>query len=51
MALMVAAVERRLGVLLGGSEGRALVSGADAFMARQAILEPARFGALFTPGF
>ena len=51
MALLASAVERRLGALLGGSEGSALVSAADAFMTRQTIRSPARFAAMLTPGF
>jgi len=51
MALHANAVRRRLGVILGGDEGRALVDAAEARMREQAIVEPARMSALLAPGF
>ncbi len=51
MALHAQAVRRRLGQLLGGDEGRALVQAADAFITAQAIVEPARMAAMLAPGF
>ena len=51
MALHAAAARRRLGALLGGEEGRALLSAADAWMADQEIRAPSRMTDLFAPGF
>jgi hypothetical protein len=51
MALHAACARRRLGGLLGGAQGRALIDDADAWMAHQDILNPARMTALFAPGF
>jgi len=50
MALHAQAARRRLGELLGGDEGRTLVTAADAWMSTQAIAEPARMAALLVPG-
>lgn len=45
-----AACRRRRGELLGGDEGKALVEGADAWMAAQNIRNPGRFAAMLSPG-
>jgi hypothetical protein len=50
MALLAVACRRRLGELLGGEEGSALVAAADAAMAAQGIRNPARMTAMFMPG-
>jgi len=49
MALHAEVARRTLGRLIGGDEGRALVAGADAWMATQAIVSPARMSALLAP--
>jgi hypothetical protein len=41
---------RRLGELLGGDEGAALIAEADAFLRAGGVVDPARFTAAFTPG-
>jgi hypothetical protein len=46
-----AAARWRLGVLLGGQEGRALEDQADSWMQSQAIRNPARMVAMHAPGF
>jgi hypothetical protein len=51
MGLYAAASRRRLGLLLGGDEGRDLVRAADAWMSVQIIRNPARMAAMYTPGF
>ncbi len=51
MALHAAAARRRLGQLLGGDEGRALVASADAWMTNQQIRNPSRMVAVLAPGF
>ena len=50
MAHYVAALRRRRGVLLGGDEGRALVSAADAEMRKQGIVNPQRITSMYLPG-
>jgi len=51
MALYAAAARRRLGTLLGGDAGLALREAADRWMASEKIRAPARFTAIFAPGF
>jgi len=51
MALHAACARRRQGQLLGGDEGRALVLAADELMRGQGIRAPARWAALYAPGF
>jgi serine/threonine protein kinase len=51
MALYAAAARRRLGALLGGDAGLALREAADSWMASEKIRAPARFTAIFAPGF
>jgi hypothetical protein len=51
MNLFAAAARRRLGQLLGGNCGQALIAQADAWMAGQGIVNPARMTAMLAPGF
>ena len=51
MGAHVAAARRCLGRLLGGDEGHALVSGADAWMSAQEIKRPERMTTMLLPGF
>ena len=51
MSLHAAVARRRLGELLGGDAGRALVAQADSWMASQGIVNSSRMTALFAPGF
>ncbi|HKP60228.1 MAG TPA: hypothetical protein VJV78_26065, partial [Polyangiales bacterium] len=46
-----AATRRRLGQLLGGSEGAQLLAAGDAFMREQGVREPERMTELNCPGF
>ena len=50
MKLYAAVARRRLGVIQG-EYGRALVDGADAWMAAEGIKNPARIARLIAPGF
>ena len=50
MALHAASARRRLGQLLGGDEGRALVDKAETWMVGQGIRNPERMTNLFVPG-
>ena len=49
MAMHAAAARRRLGMLLGGDAGDALVAAADAQMTAQGVVDPVRFTAMFAP--
>jgi Cdc6-like AAA superfamily ATPase len=51
MALYARAADRHRGQLLGGTEGARLVAEADAWMAAQAIRQPARMAVMLAPGF
>jgi hypothetical protein len=50
MALHAATARRRLGQLLGGDEGQALIEDADSWMASQRIVNPERMTSLYVPG-
>lgn len=49
--LYEAVTRRRLGELVGGDEGAALIAAADAWMRERHIVRPDRFCAAFAPGF
>jgi hypothetical protein len=51
MRLWAAAARRRLGQLLGGSQGKELVDQADESMSQQQVRNPARWAAMLAPGF
>jgi hypothetical protein len=51
MGLYAAAARRRLGALVGGDEGRALVVRADAVMAERQVKAPEKMTAFYAPGF
>jgi serine/threonine protein kinase/tetratricopeptide (TPR) repeat protein len=51
MTLCAEAVKRRLGVILGGDAGEALVARADAWMKEQGIRRPDRITDVYAPGF
>jgi hypothetical protein len=51
MNLNAAVTRRRLGELLGGDRGRSLIEEADRWMAVQQIQDPARWTAMYAPGF
>jgi len=51
MKLFAAAARRRQGQLLGGENGRTLLTLADTFMTSQKIQNPERMTELFVPGF
>ena len=51
MNLYAAAARRRLGELLGGAAGRALIEDADRFFAGQNVKNPSRMVALIVPAF
>jgi eukaryotic-like serine/threonine-protein kinase len=51
MNLCAAATRRRLGILIGGEEGRGMVRRADDWMTAQTIKNPARMAATIAPGF
>ena len=48
---VLSAVKRRLGLLLGGDEGAALVAEADGFFTSQGVASPARFGGTLLTGW
>jgi hypothetical protein len=50
-ALHAAAIRLRLGAMLGGSEGAALVADGQAWMADQRLQNPARMTAALLPGW
>jgi hypothetical protein len=49
MALLSASIQRRRGEVLGGDEGRALITQAEAWTASQSIQDPERMAAFMTP--
>ncbi len=51
MRLLGQAARRRLGHLIGGDHGRALINAADVFMASQEVQSSARFVDMLLPGF
>jgi hypothetical protein len=51
MPLYAAAAQRRLGALLGGSEGKGLVATADARLIAEGVVRPDRMAAMLVPGF
>lgn len=51
MAVCAATAERRLGQILGGAEGLALVERSDAMMSAESVRRPDRVADLFAPGF
>jgi hypothetical protein len=51
MNLNSAVTRRRLGELIGGDRGRSLIEEADRWMALQQIQDPARWTAMYAPGF
>jgi hypothetical protein len=51
MRLYSACARRLLGTLLGGEDGQRLIAQADAWMAGQKVLNPARMTAFLVPGF
>jgi hypothetical protein len=51
MRLHAAATRRRLGQLIGGDDGRAMVVQADGWMTAQTIKNPVRMTAMLVPGF
>ena len=51
MRLFAQAARRRLGGLIGGEQGAAMVVEADSWMTNQGIRNPARMTASFAPGF
>ena len=51
MGLYAATVRRRLGSLVGGDEGRALVAEGDAFMRAQGIVQPEAMTRMMAPGW
>jgi hypothetical protein len=51
MNLNAAVTRRRLGELIGGDRGRSLIEEADRWMAVQQIQDPARWTAMYAPGF
>ena len=50
LGLYAVGARRRLGQLVGGDEGSALVAAADAELARQGVAQPARLAAMIAPG-
>ena len=49
MALHAAVASRRRGEIAGGSEGRALVEAADAWMQGQGVRNPGRMAGMLAP--
>jgi hypothetical protein len=50
MGLHAAVARRRLGALLGGSEGQAMGARTDEWMGQQGIRQPERMSAILLPG-
>jgi hypothetical protein len=51
MAGSVGLMRWRLGELLGGDEGAALLAAANAWFAREGVVDPARYLDVYAPGF
>jgi len=51
MLLNAAVARRRLGEMVGGDEGGSLVAQANAWISTQGIRDPARWTAMYAPGF
>ena len=51
MALHAAAARRRLGEIVGGDEGAALIASCDGYLGEQKVTNPRRLVAMLTPGF
>jgi hypothetical protein len=51
LGLFAAAARRRLGQLIGGDQGKALITEADRWMTAQGIRKPHRMAAVYAPGF
>jgi len=51
MRLYAQAARRQLGRLIGGDRGRALIQGADVWMASEEVQDPARMADTLLPGF
>jgi len=51
MPLYAASARRRLGEILGGDEGAAMVADADSLMTGRGVRKPARLAAMYAPGF
>ena len=50
MPLYAASARRRLGEIIGGDDGEALVSDADLLMTSRGVRQPARLTAMYAPG-
>lgn len=51
LQMFTAAAKRRLGELVQGDEGRALIASADSWLRGQGVRDPQRWSAMLAPGF